>query len=219
MEKMFYDIFKKNFDRETLEKIFVEKFKEEINSTASDIAENLFGRYSFRDEIQKSLTKKIGLDIERMTFGEYQKEINKDIEQILTEEYKKGSGDIKNKINNILNTEKKEYELQEILDVVIDEYEGDEISLTIEKSSSFCFIYFDEEPGKENYDCCYRLVLKEGKVNDFRSNEGRKMICSERGDVEGLIKKIFYSGSTINVPSDSEDDYNLKYYEESEEDY
>lgn len=198
-----------------------------LDKTMRETIETLFGTWSpFSKELRDRLSKELRIDFEKMSLPEYNKVIVDQVKEIVdTHLVDQGMLKVKQELDSYLGAEgAREYKLSEIAEAVKSEGEeesdfyGEEMTLLVyEDRKVLTFVSLDATPGKEAWNCKYRLAInKEGKLNSASINGSEYGAYVKLGDMdkaERLLYKIYATGSTIIVDTD---DIDTEYYDPEE---
>lgn len=134
---------------------------------------------------------------------------------------------LKKRMDDMLQKVKEEYTLSEIIekfknDKFINFEDEDEITLRIEGSAPFCYIYLDSCQGKDRYNCDYMISLNESipfrvKIAGKDTLETKDILNNFIGFNDFLFK-IYAAGSKIVLDEGkNEYDYDLEIVHDCED--
>ena len=207
---------------------FVEQVVEKkLKETLTSVVDNLFCSYSeFGKNLKNEVAVQLNINLKELKLAGYNTMVLNAVKEKLDESmHIQGTEKIKEALDNLLADVKTEYKLSELIAEMksraneYGDYDGKEISLHIDPERSILtFINFDENPGKKNFQCKYKIwVDKEGNVAgaEIRDQkfDNRVIMGGLRGFEETLFK-IYTTGPRLIIDehnveieySDSEDD-------------
>lgn len=204
-----------------------EIMKNTLDKTMSETIESLFGRWSpFSKELKEKLEKELKIDFDRMSLPEYNRVIVDQVKEIVdTHLVDQGMEKVKQELDSYLGAEgSREYKLSEIAEAIKEEGEedeefyGEEMTLIVDEDRKvLTFVSLDATPGKESWNCKYKLSInKDGKLNSASingSNYGAYVKIGNMDKAERLLYKIYATGSTIILDID---DVDTEYYDPEE---
>jgi hypothetical protein len=223
---------------ELKEEGFVEEIiKEQLKKTIHSIVKDSFDSWSdFGKALKEEVREQIQINLRELDIPAY----NHMILNVIREELNKvmlqeGAEKIRERIQEILGTGRKEYKLSELIEEMM-EHEGEEylsdleygeyheISLHIKPnylSSNkekpwITYIYFDPRSNCDPYDCKYRLVLDEDGIVDSVRVEGVKFdnttIMSGLYGFEKTLFQMYTRGAKLII-DDAETEFCNPEYE------
>lgn len=192
------------------EKVVEKLVEEKIKSTLKDVINDLFGNWSpFSKQIKKELEKKLNINFENLDVAEYNAlialTVKNKLDEILT-----GQAVEKTKvlIDEMLADVKPEYNLSEIIEKFIDDIDKEDldyeeyqdITLIIEDSDSFKYIYLDESEDVAKYRCKYRIAIYDEKIfsiNIENKELDHKKVLGGLYGFEALLFKLYANKTSL----------------------
>ncbi len=204
---------------------FVEGIVErQIKQTLESIVDDLFRSYSdFGKDLKEHIKDNLNINLDRLGIEGYNglvlAAIKEQLDAVITTQ---GIDKIKEATKEMLTNVKTEYKLSEIIELIRSEDDegekdsDDMITLFIEKSGSYCYIYIDGGEEDNRYDCAYQIDIDgEGKPYSVKLNSEEinpKKILGGLYGVDALLFKIYASGAKIILDKGTDpDNYDLRY--------
>ena len=199
-----------------------------LKKTIESIIGDIFCSYStFGKKLKAEITNQLNVNLEELKLAGYNTMVLNTVKEKLDEViHIQGIEKIKESLDALLDNVKPEYRLSELIEEMkgkVNEY-GDyndrEISFHIRPDRSILtFINFDEEPGKQDYQCKYKIwvnsdtgVIAGAEIGDQKF-DNRVIMGGLRGFEETLFKlyaakpKLIIDESNVVIEYRSEEDY------------
>ncbi len=208
---------------------FVEKIvKEKLEETIKDIVDDTFRSWGdFGKNLKKHIEENLNINLKELNIDGYNTLVLAAVQEKLDLATKvQGVEKIKEAMDKMLKNVKTEYKLSELIEELKgedyrDEYEYDEddqITLIIEESYSFKYIYLDKDANKRKYDCDYRICLYKDEIESLKIEDKEITKNNIMAGFHGLgntLFKIYASGAKIVLDQgDDPEDYELYYRED-----
>lgn len=192
-----------------------------IESTVNDIASDVFGRWSiFNKELKKKVEESINIDVNKLNVQGYNKMVLNVVQEKLEEAITVvGSKQLSEELENLLGTgEPPTLKLSELMNMVKgDEPDedrwGENASFYCDNEfSTLCFIYMDEEPDKEKYECDIKVTVypDTGEIKNVRidgSEFDNRLIMGGLSGVDKELFKLYTMKGTLELDCDHVDTY------------
>ncbi len=208
---------------------FVEKIvKESLEKTISDIVDDTFRSWSdFGKNLKSHIEENLNVNLEKLSIDGYNTLVLKAVQEKLDNAMKiQGVEKIKESMDNMLKDIEDEYSLSELIEELKQEDyreeweydEDDQITLIIEESGSFKYIYMDKESDKRKYECDYRILIYKNEISSVTIKNkaiDKKSIMAGFSKLGDTLFKIYASGAKIVLDyGDNPEDYELYYRED-----
>jgi hypothetical protein len=198
-----------------VEQIIRQRVEKTIESIINDL---LDGWSEFGKELKNQIKEHLHINLQSLDIPAY----NQLVANVVKEELDKalhiqGVQKMKEIIDNILGTAKREYKLSEIIKEMMEQanfdgdHNGSNATLHIERSSVLTFIYFDENEDVRKYDCKYRIFVdKDGSVKSVRIGNKEfqnDIIMGGLYGVEETLFKLYAQSSKLIIDEENIDLY------------
>lgn len=208
---------------------FVEKIvKERLEKTISDIVDDTFRSWSdFGKNLKTHIEENLNVNLEKLSIDGYNTLVLKAVQEKLDNAMKiQGVEKIKESMDNMLKDVEDEYSLSELIEELKQEDyreeweydEDDQITLIIEESGSFKYIYMDKESDKRKYECDYRILIYKNEISSVTIKNkaiDKKSIMAGFSNLGDTLFKIYASGAKIVLDcGDDPECYELYYRED-----
>ncbi|MGI0118276.1 hypothetical protein [Zooshikella sp. RANM57] len=222
METAVISAFNNLADTGVINEIIASNVERSVKSAVEDCLEP----YSdFGGQLKEAIKKALNINMESLYLGGYNdfilKVIKAKLDAIVFEE---GRKQIESNLEELLAPAPKEIKFSELIEdfkqyVVNKEDElDDHITFNFKKLSSLSLIYFDEESGKSNYQCKFKITVNEEDhtINSIEIDDvkyGEKLFIGKLYSFERDLFQLYTAGTKLILDFDDVDPY----YPECEE--
>lgn len=205
-----------------------EAIQKQVEKTVTEIIDDLLREWSpFGKALKAEIESKLQINFDNLDIVSYNQVVLNAVKEKLDQVvYVQGVEQIKANMDAMLSEIKPEYKLSEIIEKLKEfssddakENDWEEISLHVSSPRDILtFIYFDEEPDKEEYQCKYILsVNKDGSLNTASIMDCKldnKLVIGGLHGMEELIFKLYAHKPVIIIDEDRVDTYYPSEYED-----
>ncbi|MGU3355418.1 hypothetical protein ACLBWW_27445 [Bacillus sp. M5A3_1b] len=167
---------------------YVEKIvKAQLEETIKNVIDRSLRSYSdFGEMLEKQVKEQLQINLSELDIPSYNHFIVSTIQEHFNAVlYVQGVNRIKEQLDELLLHSKEEYKLSEIMKDLVKEIEDldemgyedyHEMSMHVENSYCFTYVYFDAESDKDKYDCKYQICVnqKSNIVENIKIREQRR---------------------------------------------
>lgn len=200
---------------------FVEKkVQERLEQTIESIVDDLFRSYSdFGKELKNKVAQELQINLDELKLQNYNVLVLKAVTEKINQTVRlRGIEKLKEELDDMLTIKCQDVNLSELIEKFKeeelefdDDLRGQEISFHVDRKYNWTYVSFDKKPNKGEYQCEYRLVVKEDgtifsvKMDDKELSKG--VIMGALRGIERELFKLYASGSKLIIDEDDVDTY------------